>query len=79
MSNLTKADSMERSIDLSFDFLHSVIDDPTILDDIPAGATLVLIPDNDPELAEVKYQLAVDVARRGENVYIRHIQSGEKG
>jgi hypothetical protein len=70
---------VERSIDLSFDFLHSVIEDPSILGNIPDGATLVLIPDNDPDLAEIKYQVAVDVARRGENVYIRHVQSDKTG
>jgi hypothetical protein len=58
-------------------FLHSIVDDPTILDDIPNGSTVVLIPDDDPELAELNLQSGLDSARRGADVYIRHIRLSE--
>jgi len=34
---------MERRIDLSFDFGTLILNDPSILDDIPNGVTLVVI------------------------------------
>ncbi len=60
---------MERSIDLSFDFGTLILDDPSILDDIPNGVTLVLIPDDDAELAAIKITRGIEAIHRGEDVY----------
>lgn len=67
--------SVESDTDLWVEFTQSIVDDPTILDDIPNGSTVVLIPDDDPELAEVNLQRALKAARRGSDVYIRHMRS----
>lgn len=65
---------MERSIDLSFDFATSILDDPSILDDIPNGVTLVFIPDEDSELAAMKIARGIEAIHRGEDVSFRHVQ-----
>jgi hypothetical protein len=69
------SDFVQRNISLSFDFAKAIVDDPTILEEIPDGATLVLLPDDDPELSRENLRLGVEAAERGENVYIRHVGS----
>jgi hypothetical protein len=63
----------ERNIKLAFSFMHDILDDPGILDEIPDGVTLVLIPADDPATAEANLEIATDEARNGRDVYIRHI------
>ncbi|HET8523368.1 MAG TPA: DUF5647 family protein [Thermomicrobiales bacterium] len=63
----------ERNIELAFTFMHDVLDDPALLDEIPDGVTLVLIPADDPATAEANLAIATAEARRGRNVYIRHM------
>ena len=70
-----RADFPERNITLSFEFAKSIIDDPAILEEIPDGATLVLLPENEPDLAKENLRLGVEAAERGENVYIRHVKN----
>ena len=65
---------VERAIDLSFDFGTLILNDPSILDDIPNGVTLVLIPNDDPELAATKIALGIESIHRGEDVYVRHFR-----
>ena len=72
MSNTVSTDLTERDITLGFDFVKAIIDDPSIADDIPQGATLVLLPDDDAELAESSLQAGIEAARAGKDVYIRH-------
>lgn len=60
------------NVGVAFDFARSIVDDPTILDEIPDGATLVLIPDNDPEAMNKNLEFARAALERGEDVYLRH-------
>jgi hypothetical protein len=71
----THAGFSDRNITLSFEFAKSIIDDPAILDEIPEGATLVLLPENEPDLAKENLRLGLEAAERGENVYIRHVKN----
>jgi hypothetical protein len=68
-------DFPERNITLSFEFAKSIIDDPAILEEIPDGATLVLLPADEPDLARENLRLGIEAAERGENVYIRHVKN----
>lgn len=70
-----KAGFPERNVTLSFEFAKSIIDDPAILEEIPDGATLVLLPDDEPDLARENLRLGIETAQRGEDVYIRHVKS----
>lgn len=65
----------ERNITLSFEFAKSIIDDPAILEEIPNGSTVVLLPEDEPDLAEENLRLGLEAAERGENVYIRHVKN----
>lgn len=68
-----KSEFPERNVTLSFEFAKSIIDDPAILEEIPDGATLVLLPDDEPELARENLRIGVMAAKRGEDVYFRHV------
>jgi hypothetical protein len=40
-----------QNLELVRRFVAAVFDDPSITDDIPEGANVILLPDDDPELA----------------------------
>jgi hypothetical protein len=69
------ADLIERNMALAFADLQEHADDPGALTATPAGATVVLIPDDDPELAEFNRQLGLRALAEGEDVYFRHVRT----
>lgn len=71
MSTHIPADTTERNLTLAFDLLRAIGDDPSILNEIPDGVAVVLIPHDDPALAEANIELAIQTARTGQNVYIK--------
>lgn len=72
MDNKTPVGFVHSDTLLWIAFVHAIVDAPAILNDIPNGSTVVLIPEGDPELAEQNLQKALRAARNGYNVYIRH-------
>lgn len=54
-------------------FLKALIADEALQDELPNGAALILLPDDDPELTERNIAFGVLSARRGRNVYLRHV------
>ncbi len=65
--------SVERSIDEAFEIGRAIIADPSLLDDIPNGATLVLLPDDDPGRAAERKALGLAALERGESVYFKRV------
>lgn len=47
-----------------------------MLEDLPSGM-LVLLPDFDPELAEINLNIGVAALREGENVTFHHLRASE--
>lgn len=45
---MTRKEKINRNIGLTFDFIRQVIDDPTIINDIPNGATLEFVEKDFP-------------------------------
>ena len=77
-SKITPRESVDQDVfgrdtELWSAFLHAIVDDPAILEEIPGGAAVVLFPDDDPELAETNLKHGIDAARNGADVYIRHV------
>jgi hypothetical protein len=64
---------VDRNINLSFDHLRAILDNPDLLEEIPNGATVAYIPDDDAELAQYNLALALFAFARGKNVYLRHV------
>jgi Family of unknown function (DUF5647) len=63
----------DRNLALAFTLADAIVDDPSLLDEIPEGATVVLLPDDDRELAEANRALGLQALDAGANVYFRHI------
>jgi hypothetical protein len=76
-ANATTEGVVERSIALLSAFTQAMITDPSLGAEIPKGATLVLIPDDDPELAAHNQRLGEHAEAAGRPVYIRHIRTHE--
>ena len=64
---------IDRNIDLAFDHLRAILDNPDRLAEVPNGATVAYIPDDDAELAQYNLALALFAFARGKNVYLRHV------
>ncbi len=64
-----------RDMEWTLEFLQSILADPSILDEIPDEASLFLLPDDDPELAEANRRSAERARQRGRPVYVRRMPS----
>jgi hypothetical protein len=64
----------ERVLALTAEFMQHVASNPGIAPMIPDGATVILLPDNDLELAEHNTLLGMDAVAAGQNVYFLHVQ-----
>ncbi len=47
---MTKEESVKKNLDLHAEWMRYVFENPDILDSIPKGAVLVILPEDDPEL-----------------------------
>jgi hypothetical protein len=57
---------------------RSIIADPSILEEIPNGSALFLIPeDSDEEFVEANIALGLDALRKGRSVYFKRLAPGE--
>ncbi len=57
---------MKRGIELAGEFMAAILDNPALLERVPDGATITLVPDDDPDLAEANISAGLDAVRRGE-------------
>ncbi len=69
--------TQDRFTDRNFDFFEAhmlaILDDPTLLDEIPNGATVVWLPDDDPELAAYNRALGEQREREGKIVLYKRV------
>ncbi|MBA2278268.1 MAG: hypothetical protein H0W06_10950 [Chloroflexia bacterium] len=70
---------IDRQIDLFIALMHADIADPTMLDGVPNRASLALIPDDDPEVADYALQAGWAGVKRGKNVYFLHLTRDADG
>jgi len=68
---LTTDEMIRRNGELGIAFTQQLIADESIT--LPANATLVLLPRDDPTLVEVNIAIGLAAIRRGEDVYFRYI------
>lgn len=74
MSAKSKMQFINQSFEMTRAFGLAVIDNPALLDEIPSGATIVFLPDDDAAYTEHSIELGIAAIRRGENVYFKHIR-----
>lgn len=56
-------------------FAQAVLADPAVRDRIPDGATVVLLPGDDPTLARFNLDLGVRKVLAGEDIYFHHVHA----
>jgi len=66
---------VRRNLDLHAEWMKYVFEHPEILDKIPAEAQLVIIPNDDPVMAEENSKIAKNLKSQGLPVVIVHIDS----
>jgi hypothetical protein len=72
--------SRRRNAALLAELGKAIIADASILEGIPEGAMLVLLPaDADPEFIEAGIATGIEMIGKGHNVYFRHLAPGEWG
>lgn len=59
-------------------FLHMLIEDSSIHDEMPAEAFVFLLPEDDPELAAEEREAAERYAQAGRTVYVRSMPPAPK-
>lgn len=60
-------------VDLTFDFAEAALNDGALLDDVPYGVHLILVPpDADPAYLEQAFARARASIARGEDVLFKH-------
>jgi len=64
----------DRNLTLAFQLADAIVDDPALLEKIPEGATVIFLPDDDPELATANRAMGPAALDRGEDVYFRHVR-----
>lgn len=67
-------ETANKNLDLACKFGLAIIADPSMLDDIPNGSQLVLLPDDDPALVETNIESGFKAVRAGRDVYFRRVR-----
>jgi len=68
---------VKRALTLTGTFMRQIAANPAIAPTIPDGATVILLPDNDPELAAYNRKLGMHAVDSGANAYFLHIEMTE--
>lgn len=67
---ITKDEIVKKNLDLLNDFMKYAFDHPDVLDKIPPGAELVILPTDDTELYNKNKKTADSLLKKGEKVVI---------
>ena len=65
---------VEKNITLSFEFERYVLEHPEVLEQIPDGAQVVLLPQDDPELYRINLNAAQKAHEEGETVPVVYVE-----
>jgi hypothetical protein len=64
--------------DIYADMTAAMIERPDLVEDIPNGAFIALLPEDDPDSHPAAIEHALLALGRGHNVYLRHVSSEER-
>jgi hypothetical protein len=74
VASVPAVDEFDRtSISLTADFIEAALDDASILNGIPRGAVLVLLPGDDPNFVTESIAIGIEAVRQGKDVVFRHV------
>ncbi len=67
---MTKDEITKRNLDLHAEWMKYVFEHPEVLDRIPKGAVLVILPEDDKDLYEENYKVLTENKKRGIPVFV---------
>ena len=67
---MTKKESVKKNLDLHAEWMRYVFDNPDVLDRIPKGAVLVILPEDDPELYAENAKVVEATKKKGVSVVV---------
>lgn len=67
---MKKEEVMRRNLDLHAEWMKYVFEHPDVLDRIPKGAVLVILPEDDAELYEENYKILAGSKEKGIPVFV---------
>ncbi len=67
---MTKDDIIKKNLDLHAEWMKYVFENPDVLDKIPKGAVLVILPEDDKELYEENYKILEENKKKGIAVFV---------
>lgn len=76
-TDLDAPEQVHKRMDLTRRFMLAGFEDTTLFEDVPFNVLLVLLPDGDPEFVENEIAAGSALARRGHDVYFRHVRSAD--
>lgn len=75
VTTLDEETALTRNLEIAQRELLAQLEHPELLAQIPDGATVVVIPDDDPDLAAYNLALVPALVAQGRNVYIQHVRA----
>jgi len=74
-----KPDEMsQKNLDLFHEFMMYALEEPEILDRIPKGAQLVILPEDDPELCQRNLKIISKRKEKGQTVVTVRMQTPKR-
>jgi len=64
----------KKNLDLHTEWLRYCFEHPEVLDRLPPGAQVVILPENDPSLAEANRKIAEDLKGKGLPVVLVYME-----
>ena len=71
---MNKGEIVKKNLDLLGEFMKYAFDNSEILNKIPTDASLVILPENSPELYKINLKIARDRMKAGEKVVVFKIK-----
>ena len=67
---MTKEEVIKKNLDLHAEWMKYTFENPDVLDRIPKGAVLVILPEDDKELYAENYKILEQNKRKGIPVFV---------
>jgi len=67
---MNRDEMMKRNLDLHAEWMRYTFENPDVLDRIPKGAALVLLPEDDKELYAENYRVLEENKKKGIPVFV---------
>lgn len=67
---MTKDEIVKKNLDLNAEWMKYAFENPDVLDRIPKGATLVILPEDDKELYDENYKTLEAEKKKGITVFV---------